>query len=90
MVVTRRINSTIPIDLVERMDAYCEKSGLNRSRLITVSVKQYLDAQALLPNVTDALKTFSKLANDVDRIPQSQLGDLQAWKNKVKDLEVGK
>ena len=70
---SKRINSTIPLDLLARMDAYQEKAGLTRSGLIVVAVRQYLDAQENLPTVMEALNTFTKLVGDVSKLSPGEV-----------------
>ena len=86
---TRKINSTLPSDLIDRMDAYGKKSGLTRSGLIFVAVKQYLDAQEIMPDVNEALQTLSKIADVAMEMSREdltkQVGELEA---KVDDLET--
>ena len=84
---TRKLNSTLPADLVERMDAYREKSGLSRSGIITVAVKQYLDAQELLPDVTDALRMFSKLMDSAVRGEASE-ADITKLEGRMDEIEA--
>ena len=62
-VKAKKINVTLPEEFLLRMDTYATDKGLTRSGLIYVAVKQYLDAQELMPDVTEALRAFSKLAD---------------------------
>ena len=41
----KKININMPSDFVERLDAIAKANGMNRSSLINMLVKQYLDKE---------------------------------------------
>lgn len=60
-----RINATMDLDLLARIDAYGEKMGLNRSAAISVLAAQALDGQ-------DGLRALVQLADDVRKEQQAK------------------
>ena len=44
----RRINMYVAEQIIEKIDAYAKELGLNRSAMVTVILKQYIDQQEML------------------------------------------
>lgn len=56
-----KINITIPADLLDRADDYADANGQTRSGLISLALKQYLDTQALAPDMRRMMSAFARL-----------------------------
>ena len=50
----KRLNVDLPEDMINELDTYAKKIGLNRTSMIAVIVKNYIDQQ----------KSFSMLSDD--------------------------
>ena len=51
----RRVNMYVAESIIEKVDRYAEELGLNRSAMVTVILKQYIDQQELL-TLTDVAR----------------------------------
>ena len=65
-----RIAITLGKDLLARLDAYCDRTGMTRSNYICFAVAQQLDAQERVTNTTlDAIKQiFEGVMLDEDKL----------------------
>lgn len=52
----KRINVSLDDKVLNRIDTFSEKAGLNRSALITVATTQYIEAQEQLPDLQSQLE----------------------------------
>jgi hypothetical protein len=55
----KRVNTLMPVDIVEKLDTYANEMGLSRGNALSVIVKQYFDQQEGLKairNVDELLK----------------------------------
>ena len=50
----KRLNVDLPVDMINELDYFAKKIGLNRTSMIAVIVKNYIDQQ----------KSFSMLSDD--------------------------
>lgn len=58
-----RINVYLKKDIAERLNAFCEETGINKSAGINMIIKSHLDGQEALRsmgNLTDLMKVFAK------------------------------
>lgn len=65
----KRQTYTMPEELLETMDKYSEKTGVPKSTLVQMAVKQYLDSQKMLETMPDMLQEMKKLmeaAKEID------------------------
>jgi len=55
----KRVNTLMPVDIVEKLDSYANEMGLSRGNAMSVIVKHYFDEQEGLKtvrNVDELLK----------------------------------
>jgi metal-responsive CopG/Arc/MetJ family transcriptional regulator len=57
----KRVNTLIPVDIVERLDVYANEMGLSRGNAISVIVKHYFDQQEGLK----AIRNVDELLEDL-------------------------
>lgn len=65
--MAKKISISINDELLDRMDKYAEEYYLNRSAVISLAVKQYLDAQ----NVIGSLADMAREAKNKPAVSQS-------------------
>lgn len=73
----KRLNITMDDIVANRLDAFCEKNSIARSKLISIAVSEYISAQEQLPIVTKDLK--EQIAN-LESLLMSKLGDMSIEK----------
>lgn len=73
----KRINISMDDIVAERVDTFCEKHNIARSKLISLAVSEYISAQEQLPIVTKDLK--EQLTN-LESLLMSRLGDMSIEK----------
>ena len=78
----RKINITLPDNLIERADLYAKNNALTRSGLIGLSLSQYLDSMEAMP----ALKTM--LASMAAVTDGSMRGNLSEEETKKQVEEI--
>lgn len=64
----KRINVSLDDKVLNRIDTFSKKVGLNRSALITVATTQYIEAQEQLPDVQEQLEELKKALNELQAI----------------------
>lgn len=58
-----RFNATFSPDVMERVDAYCKKSGIPRSAFLQLAASQYLDAVEAMPSVNKMLAAMAAVVD---------------------------
>lgn len=56
-----KVNVTLQADLLARIDAYCEGTGISRSAFLAMASSQYIDAIEKKSIVSDAFGHMGKL-----------------------------
>ena len=57
----KRINVTMTDTIADQLDATCLEMGINRSALVTIIIKNYLDSQVMLEGIkNNELETMAK------------------------------
>ena len=63
----KRINTLMPVDIVEKLDVYANEMGLSRGNALSVIVKQYFDQQEGLKAMSTVEQLTEKLQELVKR-----------------------
>jgi len=63
----KRINTLMPVDIVERLDVFANEMGLSRGNALSVIVKQYFDQQEGLRAMSNVEQLAEKLQELVKR-----------------------
>lgn len=61
----RKLNISLEENLIDRMDDFATKKGLNRSALIAVACAQYMDAAEAMPGLNTMLAAFGAFIQTV-------------------------
>lgn len=64
----KRINVSLDENVVERVDNFCKKKGVNRSALITIALDSYISAQEKLPELQSQLDELKKALDESMKI----------------------
>lgn len=52
----RRINISLDDVVDDKMNDFCKRKGMTKSRLIAIACEEYIKAQDQIPQVTDQLR----------------------------------
>lgn len=68
-----RVTVSLPTGLVERLDAYAESMGINRTAASSVLLTLALDSQKAMADLSDLLKLYQQQGNrnDVAALPRA-------------------
>ena len=69
----KRLNITMDDIVANRLDAFCKKNNIARSKLISLAVSDYITAQEQLPNIAKDLKLQLE---DLEKSLMSKLAEM--------------
>ena len=74
-----KINISIPDELVERVDSYCEENYLKRSTVFQLGVAQFINQREAVTALSSMAMTLRKIADEgkIDEEAQRQLADFE-------------
>lgn len=74
-----KINITIPDELLERLDTYCENNYLKRSTVIQLGVAQFINQREAVQALSSMSMTLRKIADEgkIDDDTQRELADFE-------------
>lgn len=74
-----KINITVPDELLERVDNYCENNYLKRSTVFQLSVAQFINQRETVVALNSIALTLRKIADEgkIDEETQRQLADFE-------------
>jgi len=55
---TKRIYMNVPVEVLERIDAYADKMSINRTAAVLVLVSQALDSQKAMSDLGELMKMY--------------------------------
>lgn len=58
-----RVNVSFSRDVLEKIDAYCKKTGVPRSAFLQLAANQYLSAVDAMPSVTTMLNAMASVVD---------------------------
>lgn len=57
---TMRLNINVPVELMDRVDAYADNMAINRTSAVAVLLSMALDSQRAMNTLDELLKVYSK------------------------------
>lgn len=68
----KKITVTVPEELDERMVKYAKETGLKKSALVQVAVRQYLDSQEMMKTMPDMVEQMKNILAAAGKIESQQ------------------
>lgn len=74
-----KINITVPDELLERVDNYCEENYLKRSTVFQLGVAQFVNQREAVQAISSISMTLKKIAAEgkIDEETQRELADFE-------------